>query len=246
MFLSSIRSVNSNFLGTFCSIFLWGVESWKWPIYPARLLLEDEDTWVVETLAWWNWYISSLPFNLHDNILHRQIFPDKPGTKNQMNKEQWCWARPWQYSIKGQTCMVTEGQEIMTTCCWRIRMSQHHTFINASFCFIQVSMTTSTQVVSCLSYPVLIFTQFSFSHHHAVCPAFVYCSYCSFSSSLNFLVLCLSDFCSPPLMYLMPIHVFLPINSYCLLWSFGCVIVSEIWALLYIIRNVWLEQESNA
>jgi len=47
-----------------------------------ELFEDEEDEWVVETLAWWNRYVSSLPFNLHDNIVRRQVFPDKPGTKN--------------------------------------------------------------------------------------------------------------------------------------------------------------------
>jgi hypothetical protein len=51
-----------------------------------ELFKNEEDKWVVETLAWWNQYISSLPFNLHDNILHRQMFPDKPGMKNKQTE----------------------------------------------------------------------------------------------------------------------------------------------------------------
>jgi hypothetical protein len=47
-----------------------------------ELFEDEEDEWVVETLAWWNWYVSSLPFNLHDKILRRQFFPDQPGSKN--------------------------------------------------------------------------------------------------------------------------------------------------------------------
>jgi hypothetical protein len=49
-------------------------------------LENEEDEWVVENLTWWNQYVSSLPFNLHDNILRRQIFPDQPGSKNKQIK----------------------------------------------------------------------------------------------------------------------------------------------------------------
>ena len=104
-----------------------------------------------------------------------------------MSGEQQCWARPWQYSIKGQTCVVTAGWETTTTGCRRIRAAQCNASINTSFHFMQVKITASTRVVWCLSYPVPIFPQLSLSRHHTPCPPFVYSSYCSFSGSLDFL-----------------------------------------------------------
>jgi hypothetical protein len=49
-----------------------------------ELFADEEDEWVIDTLAWWNEYIVRLFFLSFALIsqLDRQIFPDKLSTKN--------------------------------------------------------------------------------------------------------------------------------------------------------------------
>ena len=149
-----------------------------------------------------------------------------------MNGEQECQARPWQHLIKGEMHTVREGWETTMTGHWRVRISQCNTSINTSFHFMDFC---SHHIVPQLSH--FVFTQLSLFHHHALYLACVYCSSQSSSGSLDFIMLCLLNSTSLlPVMFLMPIHVFLMINSYHLLQSSGCVILSEIQGLWYLMR----------
>jgi hypothetical protein len=49
-----------------------------------KLFADEEDEWVIDTLAWWNEYVICLFFLSFALIsqLDRQIFPDKLSTKN--------------------------------------------------------------------------------------------------------------------------------------------------------------------
>lgn len=141
----------------------WGVEDGQFILqdfYHAILELfeDEEDKWVVETLAWWNRYVSSLPFNLHDNILCRQFFPDQPGSKNKQVENDN--AEPDPNSIRSKaTRAVTEGRETTTTTGHRrIRTHRNAThpsircFISCSYLCLVITLSALPSSIACITH----------------------------------------------------------------------------------------------
>lgn len=125
----------------------WGVEDGQFILqdfYHAILELfeDEEDKWVVETLAWWN----------------RQFFPDQPGSKNKQVENDN--AEPDPNSIRSKaTRAVTEGRETTTTTGHRrIRTHRNAThpsircFISCSYLCLVITLSALPSSIACITH----------------------------------------------------------------------------------------------